>query len=97
MERYKPKFKEGAKERLIAQREALHKKPRRKALYRVPVRFVFEGYFLVEAESAKSAYQTVKDGCGMVSPTINSPLTEEVKDWDFPMHPNKIISKITKA
>lgn len=97
MVRIKPKLKEGAKERLITQREALHMKPRRKTLYRVPVRFVIEGYFLIEAESAKSAYQTVKDGCGMISPAIQAPMTEDVKDWNFPMHPNKIISKVTKA
>lgn len=97
MERIKPKLKEGAKERLIAMREALHKKTRRKALYRVPVRFVIEGHFLIEAESAKAAYQLVKDGCGMISPAIQAPITDDVKDWEFPMHPNKIISKVTKA
>ena len=38
----------------------------KKRIYKVPVKFVFEGEFYVEAESAREAYGIVDNDCHMV-------------------------------
>jgi hypothetical protein len=63
--------------------------------YSVKTRFVFEGEFILEAESADRAKEYVDQYCGAVGlKNIESP--QEV-DFEFPMHPEKIIGKVGKV
>ena len=64
--------------------------------FQVKTKFVFEGSFFIEADSKEQAGEFVEKHCGCVlgGRGIHSSLPDELVDWDFPVHPLKIISKI---
>lgn len=63
-----------------------------KKVYTVPVKFVFEGRFFIKADSKEQAKEYAHKHCGMVTSNgIHSTLPDEDVDWDFPVHPQKII------
>lgn len=68
----------------------------KKRIYKVPVKFVFEGEFYVEAESAREAYGIVDNDCHMVMGSGVQSDSEDVSDWDFDMHSEKFIGRVTR-
>lgn len=63
-----------------------------KKVYTVPVKFVFEGKFFIKADSKEQAKEFADKQCGMVTNNgIHSTLSDEDVNWDFPVHPEKII------
>ena len=66
--------------------------------YKVPVKFVFEGHFEIEADNKAQAVEFAKKHCGMTVGAIRSTLPEDDVDWDFPFHPEKttLVSKVRK-
>lgn len=61
-------------------------------VYIVPVKFVFEGKFFIKAESKAQAKEYAENHCGMVTNNgIHSTLPDEDVDWEFPVHPQKVI------
>jgi hypothetical protein len=66
--------------------------------FAVTTRFVFSGTFYAEAENKDQAREYVEKHCGLVlGGTIQTSLSGEVMDWDFPVHPEKIITKIKRC
>lgn len=64
----------------------------KKQIYTVPVRFVFKGEFKIKAASRAQAEEYAENDCGLVlGGRIHSTLPAEVVDWDFPVHPEKIV------
>jgi hypothetical protein len=60
--------------------------------FAIPATFVFTGTFSVEAESETQAKEYVDQHCGMVlGGGIHSSIPGEEVDWDFPVHPEKVI------
>jgi hypothetical protein len=60
--------------------------------FAVRTRFVFSGTFYVEAENKEQAKEYVDKHCGLVlGGGIHSSLPGEEVDWDFPVHPEKVI------
>ncbi len=67
------------------------------ATYRVLMQFVFNGYFEVKADSIADAKGNVLEHCGMViGGDIHSTLPDEDIDWNFSVHPDKVIKTIRK-
>ena len=67
------------------------------AKYRVQTRFVFSGYFDVEADSLNEAESSVTEQCGLVlGGNIHTTLPDEDVDWYFPVHPDTEINSIQK-
>ena len=66
--------------------------------YSVITRFIFDGVFIINAENRQEARKLVNECCGMVSKNgIHTSCDEKVRDWKFPVHPEKmIISVITR-
>jgi hypothetical protein len=65
-----------------------------KRRYAVKTRFVFSGVFFVNAESATDAKERVENHCGLVlGGGVHSTLPDEDVDWDFPVHPDKVIGR----
>jgi len=63
--------------------------------FSVKTKFIFEGRFFVYAESKQQAKEYVEKQCGLVlNGNIHSTLSDNIADWDFPMHPKKQIVKI---
>ncbi|MCD8282552.1 MAG: hypothetical protein LUC22_04780 [Prevotella sp.] len=63
--------------------------------YEVKTRFVFSGVFMVEAGSAADAERLIMDACGLVmGGNIHTTLPDDVIDWDFGTHPDKVIDEI---
>jgi hypothetical protein len=61
--------------------------------YAIKTRFVFEGTFYVEAENKTRAKEDVEKHCGLVlGGAIHSSLSDEKVDWEFPVHPDKVIA-----
>jgi len=61
--------------------------------YAVPVDFVFQGYFNVEAASPREAARLVKTGCSLrLGETIRSDL--EDCDWHFADYPYKRVGNM---
>ncbi|WP_010253554.1 hypothetical protein [Treponema primitia] len=61
--------------------------------YAIKTRFIFQGTFSVEAENKSQAKEYVEKHCGLVlGGDIHSSLPCEDADWDFPVHPEKIIA-----
>jgi hypothetical protein len=59
--------------------------------YTVKTKFVFEGEFHVKAKSKAEAREFVQKQCGLViGGDIHSTLPEDVVDWNFDVHPQKI-------
>ena len=70
----------------------------KKIVYRVRTQYIFEGVFEVVAESKEEARQKVLQNCGLVmGGSIHSTLPDEVVNWVFDRHPNKLIDRITKV
>ena len=64
----------------------------RKRIYTVPVRFVFRGEFKIQAASKAQAEEYAEKHCGLVlGGDIHSSLPDEMVNWDFPIHPEKIV------
>jgi len=62
--------------------------------YAVKTRFTFAGTFFVTARNKDKAKELVEKHCGLVMGRgIHSTLPEEDVDWDFPMHPDKTVSR----
>jgi hypothetical protein len=54
--------------------------------------FIFDGTFSVKADNKSQAKEYVEKHCGLViGGHIHSTLPDEDVDWDFPIHPEKII------
>ncbi len=63
-----------------------------KKTYTVKTKFVFEGEFYIKAESKAQAREFVGKHCGLViGGDIHTSLPDNVVDWDFNVHPEKII------
>ena len=66
--------------------------------YAIKTRFVFGGTFFIEAESRAQAWEYVEQHCGLVlGGKIHSSLPDEEVDWQFPVHPEKIIGRIRRV
>ena len=69
----------------------------KKKVYRIRMRYIFEGFFEMVAESKEDARQKVLQNCGLVmGGSIHSTLPDDEVDWAFDRHPNKRIDRITK-
>ena len=67
------------------------------AKYIVNTNFVFSGVFEVEADSLDHARDIVMNDCGLVmGGDIHTTLDDEEVDWDFNIHPETKIGRITK-
>jgi hypothetical protein len=63
--------------------------------YQVSVRYCFDGIYVVKAGTRSEAVQSVKKDCGMVmGGSIHTVLHDDMVDWDFPVHPEVIISSV---
>jgi hypothetical protein len=68
------------------------RKERMMRTYDVKTRFIFEGHFYITAESRKQAKEYVEKHCGLViGGNVHSSLPAEDVDWEFPVHPEKIV------
>ena len=60
--------------------------------YTVKTRFIFEGEFYIKAESKEQAKEYVMKHCGLVlGGDIHTTLPEEICDWKFNVHSDKIV------
>lgn len=59
--------------------------------YTVPVKFVFEGKFFIKAGSQEEADKIAEDSCGMTTGGIHSALCDDIVNWEFPKHSDKIV------
>lgn len=60
--------------------------------YSVKTKFVFEGTFTVKAQDKEQARKYVEKHCGLVfGGDIHTTLPDEIIDWNFSVHPQKII------
>lgn len=65
--------------------------------YIVKTKFIFEGEFYIKAENKQQAKEFAEKHCGLVmGGNIHSILNDEDVDWNFNIHPDKLIGKITK-
>jgi hypothetical protein len=65
--------------------------------YAVKTRFSFTGTFFISAASKEEAREYVESHCGLIlGGNIHSSLPYDAVDWDFPVHPDKAIVRITK-
>jgi hypothetical protein len=63
--------------------------------YAVETRFIFSGTFFITAENKREAKELVEEQCGLVlGGGIHSTLADEDVDWDFSVHPDKMIGRI---
>ena len=68
----------------------------KKNVYRVRMRYIFEGVFEVSAESREEARQKVIQNCGLVmGRNIHSTLPDEEVNWAFSTHPEVMMGRIT--
>ncbi len=66
--------------------------------YKVPVSYTFTGYYTLIADSKEQAKEYTEKHCGMTtSSRIHSVLDDDTVDWEFPVHPDSRIGKITIA
>jgi hypothetical protein len=63
-------------------------------VYKVKVRYVFEGTFEIEARSKAEARDIAEKSCGMTCGDIQA-VDVGVQDWEFPVHPDKTIKSVT--
>lgn len=67
------------------------------AKYRVTTRFIFSGFFDIEAESPQQAKEYVRNHCGLViGSDIHSTLPDDEVNWEFPVHPDTKIGETTR-
>jgi muramoyltetrapeptide carboxypeptidase LdcA involved in peptidoglycan recycling len=60
--------------------------------YRVKVRYTFEGWFEIAAESEQRACEIAERDCGLViGGNIHTNNESQVVDWEFETHPEKKI------
>lgn len=60
--------------------------------YHVKTKFVFEGTFTVKAHDKVQAREYVEKHCGLVlGGDIHTTLPDEIIDWNFSVHPQKIV------
>lgn len=59
--------------------------------FKVRTRFVYDGHFVVDADSKEEAEEIVGKHCGMVGSDIHSTVDA---DWHFDTHPEKIILSV---
>jgi hypothetical protein len=60
--------------------------------YFVKTKFVFEGTFTVKAHYKEQAREYVEKHCGLVlGGDIHTTLPDEIIEWNFSVHPQKII------
>lgn len=60
--------------------------------YSVKTKFVFEGTFTVKAHDKVQAREYVEKHCGLVlGGDIHTTLPDEIIDWNFSVHPQKIV------
>lgn len=63
--------------------------------YKVNTKFVFEGYFEIEADNRNEAKRLVGGNCGLVmGGNIHTNLDDEEVDWNFDTHPDMHIGQI---
>lgn len=63
-----------------------------KRKYKVKTKFVFEGEFYITAESKAEAKYLVENHCALVlGGDIHTTLPTEICDWNFNIHPDKIV------
>ena len=56
--------------------------------HRVKVQFIFDGYFDIVAHNGQQAREIANRDCGLVmGGSIHTTNDEQVKDWNFPIHP----------
>ena len=64
--------------------------------FRIPVSFVFDGHFDVEARDEAAAVDMVNNGCGMTMRLgVHSNQPDDQVDWEFPPHPEKHIHRLS--
>jgi hypothetical protein len=64
--------------------------------YAVKTRFSFTGTFFISANSKEEAREYVESHCGLIlGGNIHSSLPYDAVDWDFPVHPDKAIGRIS--
>ena len=64
--------------------------------YSVKTKYVFEGSFFINAKDKAQAKEYVEKHCGLVmNRGIHTTLPDDTVDWDFPLHPEKVIGKIS--
>jgi hypothetical protein len=66
--------------------------------YAVKTKFTFVGTFTVNAESKEEAKNDVEHHCGLVmGGNIHSSLSkEEIPDWEFDVHPDKVVLSVKR-
>jgi hypothetical protein len=58
--------------------------------FAVKTRFSFTGMFYIKADSGAEAKDRIMNDCGLVMGRgIHTGLSEELVNWDFPIHPEK--------
>jgi hypothetical protein len=67
--------------------------------YAVRTKFTFIGTFIVNAENKDEAKSDVERYCGLVmGGTVHTSLSKgEVPDWDFPVHPDKVVLNVRRG
>lgn len=73
--------------------------------YKIATRFIFDGFFIVNAETLSNARQKVCESCGLVlGGGIHTTLPIEEIQWEFPVHPamsilhaSQIVNQINNA
>ena len=63
-------------------------------IYKVKVKYIFEGEFFVEADSKMEAKDIVSKDCGLVIGGDIHTSSPAVKDWEFSIHPDSHITSI---
>jgi len=66
--------------------------------YKVTTTFQFNGYFIIDCETADESKKMVNEDCGLVlGGNIHTTLPDEQVDWKFDVHPERLIGQITKV
>jgi hypothetical protein len=64
--------------------------------YAVKTRFTFTGTFFITARNKNEAKEFVEKHCGLtLGGTIHSTLPDGGVNWDFPVHPEKSVGRIS--
>ena len=66
--------------------------------YKVPVTFTFKGEFEIRAENIAEAREDIEKHVGLcLGGDIHHTLMDEDINWEFGVHPDKKIGKITRT
>ena len=64
--------------------------------YAIKTRFTFTGTFFIAAQNKAEAREYVEKQCGLVlGRGIHSTLPDDAADWEFPVHPDMSVGRIT--